>query len=76
MVLSFLLKVFSISVCHCLKGLCVCARARVCVCVGVCVCVMPDVSKTKNLLSLECVAGHQKASESEIRTHIGNTLKI
>ena len=51
-----------------------CARARACVCV--CVCVMPDVSKTKNLLSLECVAGHEKARESEIRTHIGNTLKI
>ena len=46
-------------------------------CVCVCVCVMQDVSKTKNLLSLERVAGgHQKATESEIRTHIGNTLKI
>ena len=80
MVLSFLLKVFSISVCHCLKGViykkvCVCVRACVCVCVSVCVC---DARRlpTKNLLSLECVAGHQKASESEIRTHIGNTLKI
>ena len=42
-----------------------------------CLCVMQDVSKTKNLLSLERVAGgHQKATESEIRTHIGNTLKI
>ena len=48
---------------------------RVCVCVFVCV--MQDVSKTKNFLSLERVAGgHQKATESEIRTHIGNTLKI
>ena len=42
-----------------------------CVCVCVCVCLfmceMQDVSKTKNLLSLERVAGgHQKASESEI----------
>ena len=52
---------------------CVCVCARVCVCV----CMMQDVSKTKNLLSLERVAGgHQKATESEIRTHIGNTLKI
>ena len=50
----------------------------VCVCVRVLyVCVMQDVSKTKNLLSLERVAGgHQKATESEILTHIGNTLKI
>ena len=52
-----------------------------CVCVCVCVCVcereMQNVSKTKNLLPLERVAGgHQKATESEIRTHIGNTLKI
>ena len=48
-----------------------------CVCVCVCVCMMQDVSKTKNLLSLERTAGgHQKATESEIRTHIGNTLKI
>ena len=54
-----------------------CVRARACVCVCVCVCVMPDVSKTKNLLSLEHVAGgHQKATESEIRTHMGDTLKI
>ena len=48
-----------------------------CVCVCVCVCVIQNVSKTNNLLSLERVAGgHQKATESEIRTHIGNTLKI
>ena len=48
-------------------------------CVRVCVCVsvIQNVSKTKNLLPLEHVAGgHQKATESEIRTHIGNTLKI
>ena len=72
MVLSFLLNVFSISVCHCLKSVIykkVCVRVRVRV--------MQDVSETKNLLSLERVAGgHQKATESEIRTHIGNTLKI
>ena len=38
---------------------------------------MQDVSKTKNFLSLERVAGgHQKATESEIRTHVGNTLKV
>ena len=50
---------------------------RACVRACVCVCVMQDVSKTKNLLSLERVAGgHQKATESEIRTHIGNTSKI
>ena len=49
----------------------------VCVCVCVFVCLMQDVCKTKNLLSLERVAGgHQKATESEIRMHIGNTLKI
>ena len=42
-------------------------RACVCVCVYLCVYVMQDVSKTKNLLSLERVAGgHQKATESEI----------
>ena len=73
MVLSFLLYVFSILVCLCLKSfiykkVCVCVRACVCVCV---VCVMQNVSKTKNLLSLE----RKKATESEIRTHIGNTLK-
>ena len=46
-----------------------------CVCVCVCVCVQ-DISKTKNLLSLERVAGgHQKATESEIGTIVGNTLK-
>ena len=61
--------------------MCVCVRVCVCMCVCececVCVCVMQDVSKTKNLLSLERVpAGHQKATESEIRTHIGKTLKI
>ena len=40
------------------------------------VCVMRDVSKTRNLISLERVAGgQQKATESEIQTHIGNTLK-
>ena len=55
--------------------LCVCVC--VCVYVCVCVCVMQGVSKAKNLLSLERVAGdHQKATESEIRTHIANTLKI
>ena len=48
--------------------MCACVRACVCVCV---VCVMQNVSKTKNLLSLE----RKKATESEIRTHIGNTLK-
>ena len=53
------------------------ARVRACVRACVCVCVMQDISKTKNFLSLERVAGgHQKATESEIRTHIGNTLKI
>ena len=52
-----------------------CVRVRVRVCV--CVCVVQDVSKTKNLLSLERVArGHQKATESDIRRQIGNTLKI
>ena len=78
MVLSFLLNVFSISVCHCLKSVIykkVCVRVRVRV--RVYVRVMQDVSETKNLLSLERVAGgHQKATESEIRTHIGNALKI
>ena len=55
--------------------MCICVY--VCACVCVCECVMQDVSKTKNLLSLERVAGgHQKATESEIRMHIGNTLKI
>ena len=55
----------------------VCVCVCVCVCVRVCVCVIQDVSKTKNLVSLERVAGdHQKAIESEIRPHIGNTLKI
>ena len=50
---------------------------RACMRVCVCVCVMQDISKTKNLISLERVAGgHQKATESEIRTDIGNTLKI
>ena len=74
MVLSFLLNVFSISVCHCLKSV---IYKKVCVRVRVYVRVMQDVSETKNLLSLERVAGgHQKATESEIRTHIGNTLKI
>ena len=81
MLLSFLLNVFSISVCHCLKSLiykkvfvcvCVCVWARVRVHVRVC-CVMQDVSKTKNLISSERV---QKPIESEIWTHIGNTLKI
>ena len=58
------------SVCVCV---CVCVRVRV----RVCVCVMQEVSKTKNLLSLESVAGgHKKATESEIPMHIGNTLKI
>ena len=72
MVLSFLLYVFSISVCLCLKSV---IYKKVCVCVSVCL--MQNVSKTKNLLSLERVAGgHQKATESEIRMHIGNTLKI
>ena len=63
-------------VCVCVCVCVWCARARVCVvCVCVRVCVM--LCKTKNLLSLERVAGgHQKATESEIRTHIGNTLKI
>ena len=51
---------------------CVCVWARVRVHVRVC-CVMQDVSKTKNLISSERV---QKAIESEIWTHIGNTLKI
>ena len=46
--------------------MCVCACVRACVRACVCVCVMQDVSKTKNLLSLEGVAGgHQKATESE-----------
>ena len=84
MVLSFLPKVSSISVCHCLKSViykklslvCVRACVRACVCVCVCVCVMQDLSKTKNLFSLQRVArGHQKATELEILTHIGSTLK-
>ena len=62
-------------------SICLSLSRCVCVCVCVCVCLfmceMQDVSKTKNLLSLERVAGgHQKASESEIWTHVGNTLKI
>ena len=78
----FCINVFSISDCHGLKSVIykkvsVCICVYVCACVCVCECVMQDVSKTKNLLSLERVAGgHQKATESEIRTHIGNTLKI
>ena len=52
MVLSFLLNVFSISVCHCLKSV---TYKKVCVCVCVCVCVrararvrvMQDVPKIK-----------------------------
>ena len=57
----------------CLKSV---IYGKVCVCA--CVCVMQNVSKTnKNFVSLECVAGgHQKATESEIRTHIGHTSKI
>ena len=56
---------------------CMCVCVCVCVCACVCVCVIQDVSKTKNLVSLERVAGdHQKATESEIRPHICNTLKI
>ena len=52
-----------------------CVGVFVCICV--CACVMQDVSEKKNLISLVRVAaGHQKATESEIRTHIGNTLKI
>ena len=48
-----------------------------CVCMCMCVCVMQEVSKTNNFLSLERVAGGpKKATESEIRTHIGNALKI
>ena len=44
-----------------------CVRVCLCVCVCVCVCVMQNVSKTKNLLSLERVAGgHQKTTVSEI----------
>ena len=40
----------------------VCVRA----CVRACVCVMQDVSKTKNLFSLEQVAvGHEKACGSK-----------
>ena len=55
---------------------CMCMCVRVCVCVCVCVCVMHTIAKTKNFLSLERVAGgHQKATESEIRTHIINTWK-
>ena len=74
MVLSFLLYVFSISVCLCLKSV---IYKKVSVWVCVCVCLMQNVSKTKNLLSLERVAGdHQKATESEIRTHMGHALKI
>ena len=57
--------------------MCVCVCVRVRVRVRVCVCVMQEVSKTKNLLSLESVTGgHKKATESEIPMHIGNTLKI
>ena len=42
-----------------------------------CACVMQNVSKTKNFISLERVAGgHQKATESEIQKHIGHTSKI
>ena len=76
MVLGFLLNVFSISVCHCLNSV-IYKDVCVCVCVCVRVSVMQDFSKTKNLLSLERVArGHQKATESDIRRQIGNTLKI
>ena len=71
MVLSFLLDVFSISVCHCLKSV---IYKKVCVCVRVRACVMQNVSKSKNLFSLERVAGHQKTIESKIRTHIRSTL--
>ena len=41
----------------------------VCVCVCVYVCVMQNVSKNKNLISLEHVAAaHQKTTESKIQT--------
>ena len=47
-----------------------------CVCVCVCVCVWYSTF-LKLRISLERVAAsHQKATESEIRTHIGNTIKI
>ena len=57
--------------------MCVCVCVCVCACACACVCVcVQDISKTKNLLSLERVAGgHQKATESEIGTIVGNTLK-
>ena len=54
-----------------------CVYVDVFVCIYVCACVMQDVSENKNLISLERVAaGHQKATESEIRTQIGSILKI
>ena len=68
--LSFLLNVFSISVCHRLKSVIykkVCVYVCVYVWVGGCGYVMQDISKFKNLINLERVAaGHQKATESEI----------
>ena len=68
--LSFLLNVFSISVCHRLKSVIykkVCVYGCVYVWVGGCGYVMQDISKFKNLINLERVAaGHQKATESEI----------
>ena len=72
--LSFLLNVFSISVCHRLKSVIykkvcvyVCVYVCVCVWVGGCGYVMQDISKFKNLINLQRVAaGHQKATESEI----------
>ena len=64
-------------VCVCV---CVCVCVYVCcVCVSVCVCacLIQNVSKINNLFSLERAAGgHQKATESKIRMHIDNTLKI
>ena len=50
-----------VCVCVCV---CVCMCVCVCVCVCVYVCVMQHVAKTKNLLSIERVAGgHQKVTE-------------
>ena len=88
MVLSFLLKVFLNSICHCLKsvsykkGVCgvrvyVCLCLRLCVCV--CVCVMQDVGKINIIWFLQnALQQIIKKPPNQIfeHTYIGNTIKI
>ena len=77
MVLSFLLKVFLNSICHCLKSVSYKKGVRVCVCVCVCVCVRACVRMYESVSASVsmCVCVMQDVGKINIIWFLQNALQ-